>query len=107
MGPQGNLGETECSVEALNSNGMQRAGVLELDGELDGPAAHLAIFDVFALAGSQVDARFEAFTAPGTLNRHELLRLEPCAGRVRLEHRLEPIELVDVLLVAAFDAPLE
>ncbi len=43
---------------------------------------HFAIFYVFALAGGQVDAGFEAFAAIGALNGHELLELAalPRAG---------------------------
>src|SRR5689334_3654438 len=60
----------DSSIDALYAHRMQRAVVLEFDPELDGAATHLAIFDVFALAGGQVNARFEAFTAIGTLNGH-------------------------------------
>ena len=97
------------SVEPLHAHGMQGAIVRELDSELDGAAAHFAIFYVFAFAGGQVDARFEALTAIGALHGHELLELTAAAraratAGARFEHGLEPIELVDVTLIAAGDA---
>jgi hypothetical protein len=98
------------SVEALDSHRAQGAVIRKLDAELDRAAAHFAIFYVFALAGRQVDAGFEALTAIRTLHRHELLELPAAAGaaaHTRLEHGLESIQLVDVSLVAAGDAPCE
>jgi hypothetical protein len=96
----------ETSVESLDTNGMERTVLSKLDTELDRAAAHFAIFDVFAVAGSQVDAGFEALAAIGALNGHELLQLAAAgaAAHARLEHRLKTVELVDVPILAAGDA---
>jgi len=58
----------------LHAQGAQCAVLFELDAELDGAAADLTVFYVFALAGRQVDPGLEAFAAIGTLHRHEFLR---------------------------------
>jgi hypothetical protein len=106
MGPQ-DFFRIGASVEALDSNGVQGARIVELDRELDGTAAHFAIFDVFALAGSQVDACFEAFTAIGALDGDEFLGLYAGAGGVGFEYGFQAIELVDVTVGAAGYAAAE
>src|SRR5204863_133369 len=76
------------------------------DAELDRTAAHFTVFYVLALTGRQVDAGFEALAAIRALYRHELLELRALAD-ARLEYRLQPIELIDIPLLAAGDAPGE
>src|SRR5262245_16800281 len=93
------------SIQALHAERAQRAVRLELERELDGTAAHFAIFDVLALAARRADAGSEAFTAIRALHGHEDLGLG--AGHARLEDGLEAVETVDVFGVAAGDAARE
>src|SRR5688572_5039528 len=62
------------SIEPLHAHALQCAVLGELDGELHRPATDLAVLDVSALAGAQIDVNLESLPAPRTLNRHELLR---------------------------------
>src|SRR5262249_26027265 len=51
------------SIRALGAHAHERTVLGELDAELDGPTAHLAILDVAALAAGDIDQRVEPLAA--------------------------------------------
>ena len=82
------------SIGAARPDGHQRPGLVELARELDRLTADLAVFDVGEPSGRKIDGRLEPLAAIRTVDGHE----PGGAGRIGppgLEHRLEPIDLVD------------
>src|SRR5687768_5004998 len=85
----------------------QRACIVELDGQLHRTAAHLAVIHVLALSRRHVDTHVEPLAAPRTLDGDEAFRVDGPVRGARFEHRLQPVQLIDVLILAAADPPAQ
>ena len=96
IGARGPLSQRSVAAADLQARGS--AVVRDLQPELDRPAADRAILDITRRSGAEVDQGLEGLAAVGALHgpqlqaRGAVIRIVV----VRLDHRLEAVELVQI-----------